>query len=323
MVGHLRIAVVLSIVGVAGVARADGAKLVSGGPRGARAAVVGALDSLRAGPLSVCWVGVRARSVRLQIGVAADGHVLGSRALSKGPVAQCAAGVMAVQTLPHSRAQYRMVVDLATDAPAARTPEQINADLAEHHAALRACFDRAPRARDGQVSFRFLIQPDGRIVDPAVDQLTIADDGATACMVRALAAVRIRPAGGKPIAYSLSVPLSRRATSRRAPRRSAGPTPQKDGPLPADVLGRVMKSSMPRFSRCEARAKGGPVTGVVTLRFSIYADGRTRNVKVRETTLHNPAVEACLVKVAEKLTFPAQKGRGKTRVFYPFSFHGR
>lgn len=323
MVGNLRIAVVLSVLAVAGVAHAGGARLVSGGPRGAHAGVVRALDGLRAGPLSVCWVGKRPRKVRLQIGVAADGHVLGSRALSKGAVAQCAAGVMAVQTLPHSRAQYRMVVDLATDAPAARTTESINADLADHKSALRACFDRAPRAHDGQVRLNFRIQPDGRIVDPTVAASSIGDDGATACMVRALSSARIRPAGGRIISYSLVVPLSRRATSRRASRRAAGPAPQKDGPLPADVLGRVMKASMPHFSRCEKKAKGGPVTGVVTVRFTIGADGRTRNVKVRNTTLHNRAVEACLVKVAAKLSFPAQKGRAKTRVFYPFSFHGR
>ncbi len=142
-------------------------------------------------------------------------------------------------------------------------------------------------------------------------------------MVRALSSVRIRPAGGKAIAFSLTVPLSRRPPSRGTPRRATGPRPQKDGPLPADVLGRVMKASMPSFSRCESRAKGGPVTGVVTVRFTIGANGHTRNVKVRETTLHNPAVEACLVKAAGRLSFPAQKGRAKTRVFYPFAFHGR
>jgi hypothetical protein len=43
-------------------------------------------------------------------------------------------------------------------------------------------------------------------------------------------------------------------------------------------------------------------------------------VKIKKTTLDNPAVEACMVKVGERLKFPAQTGRAETRVVYPFRF---
>ena len=84
----------------------------------------------------------------------------------------------------------------------------------------------------------------------------------------------------------------------------------------------VMDQRKSQFSACyKAQARRDrSLAGEVLLRFTIRDDGTVQNVKVRETTLGNAAVERCMVKVGQSLRFQARAGRAPTKVWYPFSF---
>ena len=83
-----------------------------------------------------------------------------------------------------------------------------------------------------------------------------------------------------------------------------------------------MNEHKARFSACydEVAREKPDLKGHVVLRFTIRDNGTVRNVAIRESTLNDKKVEACIVKVGESLRFPGEKGRAKTRVFYPFVF---
>lgn len=301
-------------------ARADGARVISGGPAGKSPELSGAIDGMRAGALSVCWRGKRDATVRVAVKVGRGGQITASTHRSGGAVGQCAAGVLAVQTLPG--AGYDAVIEIPTTAGsgAARSAETIDADLASHRPALEACAGDAT----GQVAIKFLIQADGRISDPKVVSSSLGKPTAEACMTRLLASRSLRPApGSKPLYYTLVLALGGGGSATAGGTSAAGGlTPKKDGPIGADVLTKVMNGARPKMTACYdrvARTKKG-LAGVVWLRFTIRDDGTTRNVAIKESTLRNDAVEGCLVKVGQSLRFPSEKGRAKTRVFYPVSF---
>ncbi|HUH00822.1 MAG TPA: AgmX/PglI C-terminal domain-containing protein, partial [Kofleriaceae bacterium] len=273
--------------------------------------------------LGVCWRGKRASSVRIALKVGRGGQVSAAAHQSGGAVGQCAAGVLAVQTLPG--AGYDAVVEIPTTAggAGARTAETIDEDLARHRAALEACAGGAA----GQIAIKFLIQPDGRMRDPKVMSSTLGKPAAEACMVEAIAArsVRVAPSS-KALYYTLVLALGAGGSATAGGASAGGAlTPSKDGPISSEVLSKVMNEARPKLTACYdrvARTKKG-LAGVVWLRFTIRDDGTTRNVAIKESTLGNAAVETCLVKAGQGLRFPGEKGRAKTRVFYPLSFSQR
>lgn len=313
-------ACVLALGGAPREAFADGVKVISGGPTGAeRRATVQALHELRAGALAVCWV--EATTVRVTLEVAAGGAVERARHGSGGKVGQCVAGVLAVQSLPSTQRGYRVVVDLPAASPRGRSAAAITEDLVAVRPALQQCYDRARTKKPGQVVLKFLIKADGSIVDARVQESTIDSAEAQRCMLSALGAARLRAARGAPtVAFSLSMALGAGAGSATAVAPgSAQPTPRKDGPIPTAVLTRVMNAARGDFEACARRARG-TLAGTAIVRFTIGADGATRNVKIKSSDLGSKPVEACLVARASKLRFPAEKGRARTRVFYPFRF---
>ena len=60
--------------------------------------------------------------------------------------------------------------------------------------------------------------------------------------------------------------------------------------------------------------------GAVVLRYTVRADGKPYNVKIKRSTLDDAAVEKCMVGVGKKLRFPARTGRKPTKVVYPFRY---
>ncbi len=323
-----------AVLSFSGLARAEGARIVSGGPSGkaAKHKVEVSFDRLRK-RLAVCWCERKTGPVRVALTVAANGKVLSAKQKQKNAHAQCAAGVLAVNELAGTGSRYSMVVELDPHAfssggagrVAGDDMERIKQELAPYREKLQGCYNRvAVKNPDlaGAVQLGFLIKADGRIVDPEVKSSSLGHAGVEKCLLDTLSAARIgaRP-GGKTISFSLALNFQGGSES---PGIGGDPSlrPQKDGPVSAAVLSTVMNKNKSRFSDCYdrvARKKPG-LEGHVVMRFTIRDNGTVRNVKIRETTLKNKQVEACIVKVGESLRFPGEKGRAKTRVFYPFVF---
>lgn len=320
-------------------ARGESPRIVSGGPKGktAQAQVVRSLNRASRA-LSVCWRGKRPDAVTVALAVDARGEVTSSRQKTRGAVAQCAAGVLAVQTVAATGASYRVTVSLSTSASGRSGPSgsgRIDAALAAHRSALEGCHERA-KARDyagGEVTLRFLIRPDGSIVDPAVAASRLGDARVERCLLDTLKAARLG-AGvtDKTVSYSLRLRMPGKGdhrggdgTTKPGAKADSSLQPRKDGPLAGSVISTAMRKRKADFSACyDAQARRDrTLAGRVVLRFTVRGNGRVSNVKVRETTLNNAKVERCMVKVGETLTFPAEAGRAPTRVFYPFAFSSR
>ena len=311
-----------------GTAAADGVSIASGGPKSAgdRALLVSAIGSI-SGELGVCFRGKRPRTVRIELNISASGEVARARQKSKGAVAQCVAGVLAIQTL-RVRGAYSVTVDVPTSRGAASSElVDVDADLKTHAKALNGCYKKAAKKRKnlkGRVVLRFLIKPDGSIIEPEIQSSTLSSPAVENCLVSELGSIKVseRP-GGKTLAMSFALQFDGRSGS--GAQMASGDTsnqPQKRGPLEGKVITRVMTSHKNEFSACYDKVvrKNPSLAGRVVLRFTIRGDGSVRNVKVRETSLNHAGVENCIVRVGKKLRFPGESGRDVTKVWYPFVF---
>jgi TonB family protein len=300
-------------------------QIVSGGPRGAKTGVLSSLRSLD-GDLKVCWRGKRPSAVRVALTVARDGKVVRSAPRSRGPVAQCAAGVLAVQTMPASSGSYRMTISIPTRRMAGKT---ISAALRPHVANLRSCYDRNVRGGKptGRVALKFRIETNGRVGSAQVSRSTLNHPATHRCLIRVANQMRLSVSLRAPVWYTVSLSFdgSSSSTARRPPSNPAL-QPRKRGPLAGAVISQVVRAKMAKITGCYdrvARRMRRKPSGKVVIRFTIRGNGTVRNVKVRETTLKNRKIEACIVSVGKTFRFPAEAGRGLTKVWYPFSFRPR
>jgi TonB family protein len=62
------------------------------------------------------------------------------------------------------------------------------------------------------------------------------------------------------------------------------------------------------------------LTGRVSVEFIIGPNGRVVRASVKESTLHSPPVETCIVQAVQTWEFPAPDGGGIIVVGYPFYF---
>lgn len=324
---RLAAAVAVAVAALPGAAAADtGATIaiVKGGSGSARSELTRSLGAVRS-DLAVCLRGGRVpRSIRVELSVGADGRVGKSRAVTAGAAAQCVAGILAVSALAGTGTSHLLVVDVATGgkAPAGGSGD-LEAALAGYGDSFRACHDRSERA--GRVVMKFLVKPDGRILDPEVTSSTLGDAAVERCLVDAFAAIRLPARAGAStmsMSYQLDLGKPGKSTASDAPAGDPSLMPKKTGPLSGDAIGRVMNANRAKFSACYDRVarKQRGLAGRVLLRFTIRGDGTVRNVQIKETTLGSPAVEACIVSVGKQLTFPAETGRDVTKVWYPFAF---
>lgn len=314
--GALIAAVIVSV----GASHAHAGPAIStGGPnkKADKAALNKALNRI-APALEVCWRGDRPGTIKVSLSVAGDGAVTRSKHKTKGAAAQCAAGVLAVQSLPATGKKYAVVVAFPTEV--LDVAAQIQNDLRGYHSALQACGEGA----EGTVVLKFKIHPDGHVSNASIDSSTLNDKSVHRCLKKTInAATLSERAGGKVLGYSLSVNLppassKAKATSSKGTKQQ----PQKSGPRPAGDISAVMDAKMPKFAACykkRVKKKKG-LSGSVVLRFTIRPAGTVRNVKIRETTLNDSAVEDCLVKVGKTLDFGAHDSSKTTKVFYPFTF---
>jgi TonB family protein len=313
-----------AVLWLASTAAAEPVRVVDGGPakKAARGQVVAALSRL-AGDVEVCFRRAGADPVEVELAVAASGAVTRSTQRGKGAVAQCVAGVLAVQQLPPCGV-YTLVVEWS---PGGDPMAAVKEELLPHRDALQRCYDQAAGRRPGragEVELGFLIRPDGRIVDAEVRRSTLADPAVEGCLVDAIQRARLaeRP-GGRTISFAMALSFAPGGAGAGAASPAAGALqPSKDGPVSAEVLTQVMNENKARFAACyDQHARREPkLAGRVVLRYTIRGDGTVHNVQIKESTLHHEKVEACVVGVGQSLRFPGEPGRDKTRVVYPFEF---
>lgn len=285
--------------------------LVKGGPRTDRGRVEAALTAASMA-MQVCWRAAREPTVRVKVAVAADGAVTAT-AITKGGPAQCAAGILAVWTLPGG--PWQGEVDFAVAAP--DLSAFIQQQLLAHGDTIRACQSQAPTAA-GSAGIKMKIHPDGSITDVEVSSPLGAR--VDACVQRAVEALRLEPTGSAgAIRYQLAVAFTGKggagAGDGAAERPPADPDGGSiDGALGVEQVRSVLGPARPRLVACGQKGKG---KGTVVVRFTVRPDGTTKNVLVKDA-IGDAAIEGCLVAGFKALRFPA--AAGETRIVYPVAF---
>lgn len=94
------------------------------------------------------------------------------------------------------------------------------------------------------------------------------------------------------------------------------------GSLSKEEIGRVIRRNLARFKYCyEKQLNANPnLAGKVSVYFTIAPTGDVASASVRETSMNDESVEACVVKVMTSLKFPKPRGGGIVVVTYPFVF---
>jgi TonB family protein len=310
----------LAIVFLASPGEAQEARIVKGGPASPKAskAVIERVGNLAA--LRHCWRKDRKGAARVKLRVNNKGVVTESKALSRGAVAQCVAGMMRVFDFP-VRGAFTAEIDVLV---MGSTPNKIiSAGLKRLRPSLDACYERvADTGLSGELLMSFIVKPSGSVLDVAVQRDSLGSKKVSDCLLRTLRGANLGPfAGKRPM--TMKLPLRFSGTSKAKASSGSSPAPKKSGPVSGEVITQVVRARFGDFNACYdkyAQKHNGKLAGVVTLRFTIRANGTLRNVKVRETTLNHKKVESCVVKAAKSLKFPAEAGRAETKVFYPLSF---
>lgn len=296
------------------VAAAGPASIVKGGPKADKAKVVAALDAaVRA--MGVCWRRSPPPRVTVKLAVAADGAVTATPA-TRTPAAQCAAGVLAVWTVPGGAWSGEVAITTGGETP--DLSSVIQSQLLARAAPIKACQAQAPAAA-GPVAIKMKIHPDGTITDVAVSSSLGAK--IDTCVQKAVTALRIDALDASgPVTYQLAVAFAGKGDAAGGGGGGAPPATAPEGGSIAGALAvadvqQVLGAARGKLLACGKKGKG---KGKVVTRFTIRADGTTKNVVVKEP-IGDRGIEDCLVGVFKALRFPA--GSGETKVQYPTQFN--
>ncbi|MEZ4403068.1 MAG: hypothetical protein R3B06_23800 [Kofleriaceae bacterium] len=289
--------------------------IVKGGPSAAgRGLAEGALgEAARA--MAVCWRAPTTGPVRVAVAVGKDGAVTAS-AVTRGPAAQCAAGILAVWTI--GGGPWKGEVDVGVGEPAAPDlATAIQQQLLAASGPIKACQAQAP-GKAGPAQIKMKISPDGSIGGIVVaSKLGAGLDG---CVARAVAAIRLKPTGAiGAVNYQLAVAFSGAAVAAAPPAgggATAAPAAQGSvsGPLAPGQLEASVAAARAKLVAC---GKGKATGSQAVVRFTVRADGTVKNV-VLKTPSGVGAVDTCLQQVVGTLTFPATTGESK--VVLPVGF---
>jgi Ca-activated chloride channel family protein len=113
----------------------------------------------------------------------------------------------------------------------------------------------------------------------------------------------------------------RGASAKAVPRVRAGAAMVR-GHLSKEPIQRIIKRQKNAIRACyEKELQSDPnLAGRVVVKFIIDGTGKVTNAVIEESTLNNKVVEACLLKVIKRLTFPQPAGGSVIVVSYPFTF---
>jgi hypothetical protein len=111
------------------------------------------------------------------------------------------------------------------------------------------------------------------------------------------------------------------AAFRSTPVREVREAPRQDvawtTSVGQDLIRGVVRRHTPEVRRC---FREGPATGRIEVAFTIAAGGKVRAASIADTTVGDPAVQACVTGVVKSWTFPTiVAAAGDVAVRYPFS----
>jgi TonB family protein len=95
------------------------------------------------------------------------------------------------------------------------------------------------------------------------------------------------------------------------------------GPMPVEIIQRVVKVGLGDLDECRAGLDEEPV-GTVKVDWDILASGAVAKVAISSSTVGKPSFERCILSAIATLKFPSPKGGGFVQVRrYPFEFRAR
>jgi hypothetical protein len=290
---------------------------LTGAPAADSDAITGSIAQART-LMAVCWQRKPPATVKVALAVAATGEVTKATAKTKGPAAQCAAGILAVQTLAPAAKAWKGTVELATASEdKAADARNVNDQLASHRDDFFACQDKAPSFA-GKVKLRVTIKADGTVAAARTDVVE-GDEKAgqpiAGCVAVTAKKIRFAAIAQESLNYDLTIPY---AGGGRARGGGTGTTatdaslqPSKKGPLDDDEVTDAIKPKVEALARC---AEGRAARGKVVIRAAIAANGKV-TAKIKTSEINNEGIEGCLLKVFQGLKF--RSASGETVVLFP------
>jgi hypothetical protein len=84
---------------------------------------------------------------------------------------------------------------------------------------------------------------------------------------------------------------------------------------------KVINSKLGQIQGCYERAltKNPSLAGKVTFEWTVRTNGRVRNAREKTSTLGNPKVSQCILRIIRSMRFPRPRG-GEVIIAYPFMF---
>ncbi len=95
-----------------------------------------------------------------------------------------------------------------------------------------------------------------------------------------------------------------------------------EGGLSKEEIGRVIRRYLSQIKYCYEKelTRNPNLNGKIVTSFTIGGTGKVTDCDVAETSLNDPTVEDCVVKIIKRIQFPQPKGGGIVLVSYPFIF---
>jgi hypothetical protein len=304
----------LLVLAAAAPAAADPVTVVSG-PKDGREDLVASIAKVR-GLMTVCWQRKPAAPVKIAITVGTDGAVTKSAAKSKGPAAQCAAGILAVSTLAAPAKKWTGVVAIeAAEEGKARDVRAIEEQLGAHAKELYACQKKATSFA-GKVALKVTVEQSGRITAAKSEA---EEGGATVgtCVEGVAKKLTLEPIESQSITYSLTLSFAGGDGGSDSAPVDPALQPSKKGPLEQEDLMPVIEARKNALAKC---SKGSKAKGKVVVRVAIGSDGKVSKAKIKSSEIGDTKVEDCLVKVFAGMTF--REAGGETVVLYPMMIGG-
>jgi TonB family protein len=153
-----------------------------------------------------------------------------------------------------------------------------------------------------------------RVAREAGDLIQRGGSGGGGEEVRAVGIDELKEAGGREVRSGNKV--TKEVTSNLALEN-----PEVTGYLDSDKISQVIKQKQSLIKACYeiGLRRNTGINGKVVVKFTINESGKVIEASIEESTLGDPIVEKCILRMIERLTFPPPE-KGQVTVTYPFIF---
>lgn len=230
--------------------------------------------------------------------------------IGEGGVGLGSIGPIGMTGLGHGRPRGRTIVAMPLGPHGARAMA-VTKGVCGRFEALRTCHDEAGRPV-GTVILDLSIDAAGKATVSKTSG-ELENEKLRTCLSTAVTATTFEPAGAGATSYSIAF----EGTPDKAPSVHDSKVAAAGG-LPPEVITRVLRSRMAQIRYCyqKALAIDPKTAGKITVSFTIDPKGATSGAKAASSTLGDATLDACIVSVVSKITFP-EPTSGSVTVSYP------